>query len=1304
MADYEADFQQALQPGLLDSVFTWIGQPGYAVKNLLQGEPGAALQNLVQFSSDLTTLGMVTEPLTGYSANPLRNDTLMGLARDYAGIESGGHGITTRDELPTPVDVLNTWGVPTPDPEIEWGKTLALNFVGDVVTDPLNLLMGAGAAAKSLSTGAKLGVSAGENFAGALARAAGETSKGSRALVDVGLDAFLKNRFDTAWLQRAPAAAVEFLKKVQAPDVSDALEESWAKLYPQYLADAAMDPVADAAYQARRAAVEAAQQGPIPPPSVAPPPAAAAAPDPLAYLDRFLADETAWKQRFKIQKAGERLAGDLGVTVDDPYTLAKISGHGAQEDVINAGVRALAREGFVRQPGALYAKIPFVEAVKVLGPEDTARIWEFAKDLSPPHLASRFWHAYGPQGLVEAVDKTAEHAWQGVRTMYDRAFAKVTEALPPQVIGMVSGWRNRLAGDTYTRLLKIANGMEAAGLTRENTETLGRTLTQKLMEFGDVARRMAFADDTSAINALADDASALARLDGGVAARIAEFTPLFEDDFTAKVYANGVQKITNEIASDPALAQWADMVPGILDTYTRHMAEMPRDLRARKIWAEWAEKGTKAAPGRKAWLRTNPFYVPNQADETIAYFLAEHPQPSSRAASDYAGALQKVADDALRDSTVEFTVDNFTRARKYDEQQKLYDAFAKVADEYNVPIPTLRSATSDVLNTDLLSLLMRRAAAHQRTISKADLAHEVAQYVKIPGAAARNEAVDTYLREQFTTLAPRSSWGKILGGGEFVFGLPGREPAPVVGATARTMARLMGVPIKKIGEKEGKAIEVLQFPGINWLYRGLLTSGPAGLNVAFYSRNLASAAFMAALDPDLGPTTALRILKAGFQVPFLSWLSRATGRKWAKSDMAVLVDAIENGWDDVPGMMERTGLSSAEIAAVGARKHPGVGLTYMEITEHARRNVVQANAFRMMDDLGMLGDLETVKRVADEGIVQGLKDVWNGVNPSDYGKAFDVMKVLVRPGARINDHVEASARLTSFLGYLEKGYGLEEATEKVLKRFVDYSYQSNTERWIRDLSLFARYKIGTGPQVIADMIAAPSSTANQAIGSVIRARSQTGILPPEIAGQVAIPYFPEPTNEFGEKQYFTSLGLPYEAAAGLVSAPTPEGFRKEFLGGLNPLLRTAAESVVGVQFWNGQPTAELTKSPALLATAGLAESYTTGSGRVVYTVPPFVNHWLLGAMPWNGFVRLFDKWLDDTGYDERLFNSITGVKVKSVQEHAAVRRIALEYLRQAADRGEVAQITKFFVPQGREVPPEIRQALQAANANNKQRR
>ena len=32
----------------------------------------------------------------------------------------------------------------------------------------------------------------------------------------------------------------------------------------------------------------------------------------------------------------------------------------------------------------------------------------------------------------------------------------------------------------------------------------------------------------------------------------------------------------------------------------------------------------------------------------------------------------------------------------------------------------------------------------------------------------------------------------------------------------------------------------------NWLYRGLLTSGPAGLNVAFYSRNLASAAFMAA--------------------------------------------------------------------------------------------------------------------------------------------------------------------------------------------------------------------------------------------------------------------------------------------------------------------------------------------------------------------------------------------------------------------------------------------------------------------------
>jgi len=697
----------AAPPGLLDSVFTWLGQPGYAVKNVLQGDPGAALQNLVQFSSDLTTLGMVTEPLTGYSLNPLRNDTLMGMA----GVESGGHGITTREELPTPVDVLKTWGVDTPDPELGWGKTMAINFAGDVLTDPFNLFAGAGTAAKgAVGIGSKMarGAAGAMEVAENLGRAAGQVEKGRGLLASSGLDALLAAKHTRPAQQDVGEVVARLLNQAAGPDVSDAVEEAWLKQLPEFIADKTFDPAIDAAHEAailrqQQAALNTAggAMGPPMPASMTPLDSIAAriTADPVA-------EPSAWKSVYRDDYAALRLAERLGVDVNDPTVLLRITGDEAQRGIVESGMQALAREGFMRQPGALYFGLPFQrELVKVMEPESVSKVWEGLKWFSPAGWGWKAVHKLGPTGLATAIEKGADDAWDGLKSIYSRAYAATSKALPDFMPTLVQNWRNKLAGHTYTKVNVAADALQAAGLTAENRD-LGTAVVRSLMNYGDEVRANNFGQvGPNKIDMFAANAANMAQYDAGVAQRIAEFTPLFRDQQAAEVYAAGVAKITDEIRAVPELAGRAHHVPAIMDAYTRQVATMVPELEQRGVWGGWWTK--EGAAGR---LRTNPFYVPNQADEMVSIFLAEHPLPKSKAAGAYAGKLRDLADEAIRDSTVEFTADNFTRARKYDTAE-LYDKFTKLAQEYNVPVPTLGAATSDVLNTDLLSLLVRRVVA-----------------------------------------------------------------------------------------------------------------------------------------------------------------------------------------------------------------------------------------------------------------------------------------------------------------------------------------------------------------------------------------------------------------------------------------------------------------------------------------------------------------------------------------------------------------------------------------------------------------
>ena len=96
-----------------------LGGPGFAVWNLLRARPGAAAKNLIDTATGL----FFVDPLTG-----------------------AGTRLASREEQPLPTEVLDEWGVPTP----EQSTARALLDIGlGLPTDPLSWT-GIGAGAKGL--------------------------------------------------------------------------------------------------------------------------------------------------------------------------------------------------------------------------------------------------------------------------------------------------------------------------------------------------------------------------------------------------------------------------------------------------------------------------------------------------------------------------------------------------------------------------------------------------------------------------------------------------------------------------------------------------------------------------------------------------------------------------------------------------------------------------------------------------------------------------------------------------------------------------------------------------------------------------------------------------------------------------------------------------------------------------------------------------------------------------------------------------------------------------------------------------
>lgn len=145
---------------VLNAVGRFLSRPGFAVRSLLAGDVPAAGKNLAQMALDFPTGGFLNRSL---SLGRLVSDT---------------GDITSARERYSTEDVLRAHGQAAPASAL--GK-LALNFAGDIATDPLTYVtLGEGALAKAGLTGLTEAAAA-SRLMGALSK----TSKGAEILAGI---------------------------------------------------------------------------------------------------------------------------------------------------------------------------------------------------------------------------------------------------------------------------------------------------------------------------------------------------------------------------------------------------------------------------------------------------------------------------------------------------------------------------------------------------------------------------------------------------------------------------------------------------------------------------------------------------------------------------------------------------------------------------------------------------------------------------------------------------------------------------------------------------------------------------------------------------------------------------------------------------------------------------------------------------------------------------------------------------------------------------------------------------------------
>jgi hypothetical protein len=687
--------------------------------------------------------------------------------------------------------------------------------------------------------------------------------------------------------------------------------------------------------------------------------------------------------------------------------------------------------------------------------------------------------------------------------------------------------------------------------------------------------------------------------------------------------------------------------------------------------------------------QANPFYLPHQLDPRLVEAL---------------GRRDLTADQVTALTTV------FDRKREYETIDEFIAAAMDIAEQKGIDA----SDVTELVQSDYRALILQRQLAFERT-KFANEAHQAA--LRIAGTMGGPLGVyEDYLKGALSGVSPatRSPILKFMSGGPLSFETS-QSYAKHIDFLNRSMDAPDSAPFimeRRVGNGYRLTIN---WPGLNALYKPLLTSSPPGMRFRF--RNNVGSPFQLMFHPEVGfvgMKAFLDVLRNDGLVRWGikqfggagSWKAPLAGGAKSLPDSAILAQMTEEqrvAWATQTFTRAITAPNEAErLLTRGALEQ----FHDLKIGPYTFKE-----AFGILDSV--TGPRTTTRADLTDGI-DDLQELLGIVNkpmhhdPNMMGLFVRKLRRFIDFGQEMANESETQWRVLGALKFMEMGKSPVEIVTEVNRLFVNYNRNSEIEGWVRGFIPFARFMIGSTGW-FKDMIANPSGAGKgligraaslQGLGTVSRSLTSPGddgqgtpMVPSYVKETLALP-LPWKDKE-GNQAFLVSLGFPHEVAINMLSLVSgrPESLRRVALGSLQPVVKLPLEASLGQSFYFGTEFGSYRKAPWW--THGTIATEVPGpDGTTRYEVPGVLNE-VLNAAPTAGMESTLNRLADDRrSIAGRLVNAMTGFQTQSVDQEAELQRRISDYLRAQVRSGTVGELKVFFERlRPEDVPEEVRAVL-----------
>lgn len=986
------------------------------------------------------------------------------------------------------------------------------------------------------------------------------------------------------------------------------------------------------------------------------------------------------QQALKLAEEAKRMGAErvLGASIgDDAF---RITGNMAQAEALDKGIAALEKSGQLLTNSALRVGLPFQQAEKVLVNDVWGKLGGWG---TAPGLAYQSLKAVSPEKAALARGAAVD-LWDSLRRTYD---ATLSSKVPAGLQSFVQKLGYRKAAETHAKGQEIMRAF--AGF--DDAEKAARGMGDLLAEFEGMYHgqgRELFRARAGERLAEIDDALDLARgnLDDALNAGTVRDTGLprgFGAQHMRERAALG-RKAPAEIAA--LRAERKALKKGLAALERGAKGDAPdSDYVEALLGSMLGEAGRRFGPQGRTALEgyvndmrmvqkelaesgvfkeatNNPFYIPHQINPELLEQLK--------------------AVDGLSDVR-----DAFTQARSFATSEEFAQRIVSLARKKGIDVDDVAGVAQD---NDLRKLWLDRSVSHIRTRANRELFARAEKDFGLKRVrtsdgswATVDSHVKTYLEGVLGTTTPDSKLFRLFAGGKQRTALDAEGLAlwkSKLGGIGK--ADKLGRRIVKRGDQHW--LETTD-KGINYYVKPLLTS----LNPGFHVRNWASAGLMRWFDPDTSFSAQSQIfsdfMHAAPQLPVLGGLSKFFGKN--SDEIAKVVRAARDG---TPEAMEAArAITVGTYTGDDVARHLGglIGQNQTDLTKNLLEDTMRA-LLDGQDEVRKFFTLDPKKSILN------MKDAAKAAERTGQTRAGVLYDRMVDLGTALANHTEDASRAGLYMQLLKKGHSPTEAAARVNRAFVNYATQTSQEAWLRQVIPFARFAVGSsawlGEFARRPRLLTPWTTLRNSAESQ---RDEGEVLPESVRESFAIPVG-EDAN--GKARYVTGLGLPHEAALGMLGAvSSPVGARRQVLGGMHPFLKLPAEAVTNRDFFFGDEFGAFRKAPNMLGKLGLASEVKLPEGKTRMEWPGTLREGL-DALPISRIYKTFDRFFDDNR-DKigAAVQGLTGARMQTVDQERELKSAIYQYLSDKAKSGEVGEFqtwTSRFAPE--DTPEDLKIVLQ----------